>query len=154
MGTRSLTIILDGNQELVRFYRQYDGYPEGHGVDLAKLCDVKITNGIAMNKRGKPDKKSANGMGCLAAQIIAGLKDGPGNIYIEPFAEGKVSDWVEFVYVVRGSEGNPVTIECRKHSPETPSWPFNRNAPGGAETPVFSLVAAAVVKKYQAKATA
>lgn len=78
MGTRSLTAFVDDTgKEIVRLYRQFDGYPTGHGADLVKLCDVAIVNGIGANKR------VANGMGCLAAQVIAGLKDGPGGIYIE-----------------------------------------------------------------------
>jgi hypothetical protein len=36
MGTRSITYIYDNNGKLLcRMYRQYDGDPSGHGVDLA-----------------------------------------------------------------------------------------------------------------------
>ena len=31
-----------------------------------------------------PKSKSANGMGCLAAQLVAEFKDGPGQFYLEP----------------------------------------------------------------------
>lgn len=125
MGTRSLTIIMDGNQEVCRIYRQFDGYPEGHGIEIAKLCDVKLTNGISGDGMG-----TANGMGCLAAQIVMALKNdakseyrpsGVGNIYLEA-PGGEISDWVEYVYVVRGSEGNRPTIEC---TTQTGPWPFN-----------------------------
>lgn len=118
MGTRSVTIIVDKNQEVCRIYRQMDGYPSGHGADLAKLCDLKIVNGIGS------DPKIANGMGCLAAQIVAGLKDGPGGIYLEPTG-GEVSDWVEYVYTIRGKEGGPPTIDC---STQTGPFPFNVQA--------------------------
>jgi hypothetical protein len=97
MGTRSVTIIMDddGSKELCRIYRQFDGYPEGHGRDLAKLCDVTITNGIRMGK----EAGTANGMGCLAAQIVMGLKrdvgkesasnkSHVGTIYLEPTGGG------------------------------------------------------------------
>lgn len=125
MGTRSLTIIMNGNKELTRIYRQFDGYPSSHGLELAKLCNVKITNGISGNGVG-----TANGMGCLAAQIIMALKgdnkseyhpSGVGGIYIEAPNE-EISDWVEYVYIVRGKEGEIPTIEC---TTQTGPWPFN-----------------------------
>lgn len=117
MGTRSITIILDENQEVCRIYRQMDGYPSGHGLELAQLCDLKMVNGIYLGEK----RKVANGMGCLAAQIVAALKDGPGGIYLEP-AGGEISDWVEYIYVVRGKEGETPTIEC---TTQTGQWPFN-----------------------------
>lgn len=116
MGTRSLTIVMDGNQELCRIYRQYDGYPVGHGLDLARLCDVEIVNGITPGRTN-----IANGMGCLAAQIIHGLKEGPGGIYLEPTG-GELNDWCEYIYIVRGQEGSKPTIEC---TTQTGPFPFN-----------------------------
>ena len=37
MGTRSLTTFKEdhNNEEIVVLYRQFDGYPEGHGIDLS-----------------------------------------------------------------------------------------------------------------------
>jgi len=126
MGTRSVTVIMDGNHELVRIYRQMDGYPEGHGVDLAKLCDRMIVNGYQLDMTAEAH---ANGMGCLAAQIIAGLKTGGdgkrklGHIYIEPSGpEHEIGDWVEYIYIVRGNAGSKPTIECMT---KTGPWPFN-----------------------------
>lgn len=115
MGTRSVTIVHDENQEVCRIYRQMDGYPEGHGLDLAKLCDVTIVNGLG------GEDKVANGMGCLAAQIVAGLKEGPGGIYLEPTG-GDIGDWVEYVYVVHGKVGSKPTITV---STQTGPFPFN-----------------------------
>lgn len=96
MGTRSLThFINEQGQDIVTMYRQYDGYIEGHGLDLANfLAPFYMTNGISMGD----DRKTANGMGCLAAQVIAEFKDGVGNIYLEP---GNTSDaWEEYNYTV------------------------------------------------------
>lgn len=118
MGTRSTTIVLDGNQELCRIYRQMDGYPTGHGLDLAKLCNVQIVNGFGS---GMKAGTHANGMGCLAAQIIKGLKNDIGGIYLEPTG-GEVSDWCEYIYIVRGKEGEVPTIEC---TTQTGPFPFN-----------------------------
>jgi len=83
MGTRSLTKIIekcdDGSKETITtMYRQYDGYLDGHGVELAEwLLNFHIVNGISLNET----RLIANGMGCLAAQMFAYFKDGPGNIY-------------------------------------------------------------------------
>ena len=80
MGTRCLTFVYDGNVPVINIYRQFDGYPSGHGHELAQfLNSKKLVNGYT-------DKNSAeaNGMGCLAAQLIVQLKHGVGGIYIHP----------------------------------------------------------------------
>lgn len=127
MGTRSMTIFMDGNSELCRLYRQYDGYPDGHGLELAKACDRRITNGITALD-SKSAYTTANGMGELAALAIMTLKaaNERGNVYLE--ATGRdISDWAEYVYVVRGSEGNFPTIEC---STKTGPWPNVQTSDG------------------------
>jgi len=37
MGTRSLTYVYDNKEPLVCMYRQFDGYPSGHGKELAEF---------------------------------------------------------------------------------------------------------------------
>ena len=79
MGTRCLTYVYDGDEPFVCMYRQFDGYPSGHGADLADfLHDGKLVNGIPFGDKAK----IFNGMSCLAAQMVAHFKDGPGNIYL------------------------------------------------------------------------
>jgi len=80
MGTRSLTFVYDGDVPVINIYRQYDGYPSGHGHELAQFLDSKIL----VNGFGKQNSFEANGMGCLAAQLIVQLKHGVGGIYIYP----------------------------------------------------------------------
>jgi len=82
MGTRSLTVIKEADgKEIVVMYRQMDGYIDGHGHDLAEFCeDIVIVNGIGVNK----PRRIANGMACLAAQIVAHFKDGAGGFYLHP----------------------------------------------------------------------
>jgi hypothetical protein len=141
MGTRSVTIILDGNQELVRFYRQFDGYPSGHGVELAKAANKTICNGIGS---GMSEKTHANGMGCLAAQIITSLKSkhGIGGIYIEP-PGGEIGEWIEYVYTVRSAGvGRKPTIDC---STQTGPWPFNAQEEAKH---IFTLQPEQVIAKY------
>lgn len=80
MGTRSLTFVYDGDVPVINIYRQYDGYPSGHGHELAQFLDSKnLVKGF-----GKQNSFEANGMGCLAAQLIVQLKHGVGGIYIYP----------------------------------------------------------------------
>lgn len=80
MSTHSKTVILDDyGYPLIAFYRQSDGGFDGHGKELQEfLSGMTIVNGITdLNA-----KKQANGMDCLAAQIIAHFKKGIGEIYI------------------------------------------------------------------------
>ncbi len=78
MGTRALTFVYDGDKPILNLYRQYDGYPTGHGRELAEFLNgFKVVNGI-----GAETTRIANGMGCLAAQIVAHFKDSVGGFYI------------------------------------------------------------------------
>ena len=83
MGTRSLTYVYDGEEKeeniLVCLYRQFDGYPTGHGKDLLNYFGkTKIINGF--NEHKAPEY--ANGMACFAAQLVAHFKEGIGQIYL------------------------------------------------------------------------
>ena len=84
MGTRSLTFVYDDNNrtQIINMYRQYDGYPEGHGQELADFLGEfqAITNGIRVGET----RKTANGMGCLAAQLVANFKTEVGGCYLYP----------------------------------------------------------------------
>ena len=112
MGTRSLTRVIDRQEGLsfakghltknvgksyINMYRQFDGYIEGMGVDLAEfLLPFTVVNGMKLNE----DRKIANGAGCLAAQIVAHFKTDAGGIYLHP-TEGKPGDcWEEFIYTI------------------------------------------------------
>ena len=89
MGTRSLTTFIElytdekGKQKknkVVTMYRQYDGYPDGHGSELAEfLSKGKMVNGIGVGD----DSLQFNGIGCLAAQVVAEFKNGAGGIYLQ-----------------------------------------------------------------------
>ena len=99
MGTRSLTYVYgDVAQEnprpLINLYRQYDGYPEGHGSELSGFLNgYSIVNGLG----AETPQKVANGMGCLAAQLIAHFKSGAGQFYIETPMVG-IDCWQEYEY--------------------------------------------------------
>ena len=110
MGTRSLTKFVDeySGKHLVNMYRQFDGYPEGLGFELAEfLTGMTVVNGITV---GQPERK-ANGMGCLAAQAIAHFKDGVGNVYLLPLEAHDVGE--EYVYIVScPDKTGPLNMRC------------------------------------------
>ena len=88
---------------IVDIYHHWDGYPEGLGVTLASyLDDMKIVNGL-----GRDDIQVANGLGCLAAQLVAELKDGPGNVYIEDRGS---HGWIDYHYYVWGDYNKDIWI--------------------------------------------
>ena len=122
MGTRSLTRVIprqkglsyaDGHlhpeKSVVNIYRQYDGYPEGHGQDLAEfLSEFTIVNGFSP---GSQDKKVANGTGCLAAQLVEYLKEGQvGGVYLEQCNGEPGDNWEEYIYTLYPKEGEPTFI--------------------------------------------
>jgi hypothetical protein len=94
MGTRCLTFVYDGGTPVINMYRQFDGYPSGHGAELAEfLSGFEIVNGY-----GEVRPKLANGMGCLAAQLIAHFKQSVGGFYIHPVTD--TDCWQEYEYHV------------------------------------------------------
>ncbi len=94
MGTRSLTFVYDGDKPLINMYRQFDGYPSGHGAELAEFLNgFDIVNGY-----GEVKPKLANGMGCLAAQMIANFKQSVGGFYIHAVTD--TDCWQDYEYHV------------------------------------------------------
>ena len=101
------------NKTIVDIYHHYDGYPEGLGVKLASyLDDYHIVNGA-----GREGDTLFSGIGCMAASIIAQLKDGPGNVYIED--KDSPHGWLDYNYYVWGDYYRAIWIsifdgdECR-----------------------------------------
>lgn len=80
MGTRSLTVFTDyDGTEIAVMYRQFDGHPDGHGVDLKNWAEGRVlVNGLS------GDNNVWNGMDCLAADCVASFKCHPGGIYLRP----------------------------------------------------------------------
>jgi len=47
MSTRSITRVFEGDEEIACLYRHHDGYPSGHGKDLAEfVASKRIVNGL------------------------------------------------------------------------------------------------------------
>ena len=123
MGTRSLTHFIErykepskdkrrkpivNDTEIVVMYRQYDGYPSGHGIELAEfLSKGRLVNGISAAEK----EIVFNGMGCLAAQVIANFKQGAGGIYLHK--AGTTDAWQDYDYYVIGDEETKeLTLKC------------------------------------------
>ena len=102
MGTRSLTVFGKGVDEIVVMYRQMDGYPTGHGQELAEFLDgFTVVNGYSF----ADNRKIANGLNCLAAQVIAHFKNGVGGFYLYP---ANTRDcWEEYIYIVSEKNSAP-----------------------------------------------
>lgn len=114
MGTRSLTYVYHESETMdskpmVCMYRQYDGYPSGHGKELADfLTPITLVNGIGFDEK----RVVANGMGCLAAQMVARFKNGAGGIYITSPALNQDA-WQDYEYHVFADKvmvKNPSTV--------------------------------------------
>lgn len=112
MGTRSLTVFLSewDQKEIVVMYSQYDGYPTGHGKELQEfLNEFVVVNGLTNND----PPKTANGMGCLAAQVIAHFKKEMESIYLYPAGTRDVGEeWVYTVYKLDKGVGLRVQSGC------------------------------------------
>ena len=119
MGTRSLTRVFQtyrnenkNKQEkfqLVNMYRQYDGYPSGHGLELAEFLNSgKVVNGI-----GSMDDKRIlfNGADCLAAQMIAYFKKEAGGFYIKSINAKNCGQEYEY-HILVDSDTMEITLKC------------------------------------------
>jgi hypothetical protein len=115
MGTRSLTIVYEDENPIINMYRQFDGYVEGHGLELAEFLGEfeAITNGIRVGET----RKTANGMGCLAAQLIAHFKKDVGGFYLYPTSATDCGQEYEYhVYY------NSVVVKAPEEVIFTGSW--------------------------------
>ena len=119
MGTRSTYRIIEEwsegkkvkktkQQELCLIYLQYDGYPTGHPLETAEwLSTGTVVNGLGMNE----ERLVFNGAGCLAAQLIAKMKDGPGGTYIHSL-KSRGESWEDYLYDIIIKEDGSIEYVC------------------------------------------
>ena len=107
MGTRSTTTIWENDKKLLSFYRQYDGYPTGHGQALADfLKEFDIMNGIRYpDQRYDTTRPRANGAQCLAAQVLVHFKTNIENYDYDPSGDYSLrkireGDYCGGIYVI------------------------------------------------------
>ena len=108
MGTRSLTVFNNewDDSEICVLYRQSDGYPEGHGIDLLNfLKNMNIVNGISIGE----SRRISNGMDCLAAQVVAHFKTGPGGFYLHSAGTRDIGE--EFIYTLYYTEELRIKVQ-------------------------------------------
>lgn len=103
MGTRSLTILNDErSHEIAVMYRQYDGYPEGHGAELVDFLKTML----------QPREKREDGFNdshCLAARLLAHFKTEWGNIYLFPAGTRDCGE--EYIYIVTPRGGRCIDLQ-------------------------------------------
>jgi hypothetical protein len=122
MGTRSVTRVHDGDKKspvLVAIYQQYDGYFEGVGENIQSfLKGMVVVNGISNDT----PEKAANGMGCLAAQLVKFLKAGIGGTYIVPIDQTE-----EFNYDIYLLKNGKLALEGECEYDKSKKKKFNLN---------------------------
>ena len=99
MSTRALVKFVNKKgKNVATIYKHFDGYPEGFGLDLANfLSDMVIVEGIDLVHKGHV----ANGMECLAAQVVAFFKQGVGDVYLYPSDTLESDTDVNYVYIIK-----------------------------------------------------
>lgn len=139
MGTRSLTYVHEGGLKstpLVCMYRQMDGYPENHGKELQEfLKKFTIVNGIGV---ASYSGKTANGMECLAAQLVAHFKTEIGSFYLYPTDTGNTEEYNYHVYL---NENNKLALKYFTFN-DTKAFPL----PLGETEPKYTRIAEFVYK--------
>ena len=119
MSTRSLTVFMDDDhKEIAVMYKHSDGYPEDYGKDLAEFIkDIEITNGISY----LDTQRTANGMECLAAQIVSHFKkNNPSGIYLYAAKTRNMDE--EYIYIIKKGSGKYPKMEVLSdlHNPKKP----------------------------------
>lgn len=121
-----LRVYDNDNRVLLNLYCKWDGYIETVGRFLAhRLQTMEVVDGISNDLLNRmycgdeivPLRYYANGMGCLAGQLVADMKHGLGGIYIEHLDFNLDND-VCYIYEVRPSDvrgtcGTLPHITCR-----------------------------------------
>lgn len=93
--TKALTTVLNQDgKEILTMFGHNDGHPSAYGLKL-----VNFLNGFIITKFTFSDQeKAANGMECLAAQIVAYFKKGIGEFYLYSSEKRNLDE--EFIYTV------------------------------------------------------
>lgn len=119
MGTRALVHVKAARKTLVTVYRQLDGYPTGLGAKLAEFltgadgAPRRIVNGYSDVDR---EARAFNGAGCLAAQMVAALKQGIGDVYIEPPNASDVGEEYTYTLTVNAAGKLAVGVVAAHHA--------------------------------------
>lgn len=113
MGTRSLTFIKEkeSKKQSINIYKQFDGYPEGWGVQLSEyLKDIKMVNGFSLDQ--EHNTKIANGVGCLIGKFLSEFKTKTGGIYVYPVSDKDLGQ--EYEYHISVDDNDKIEIEIKQ----------------------------------------
>ena len=110
MGTRSLTFVHDGDnaKPFVCMYRQMDGYPSGHGLELQKFFET--------DQHGQRHRPQGRRVGDRQRCRLSGGADGrslqrrPGGIYL--YASTSKDCWQDYEYHVYADENIGIKVKC------------------------------------------
>jgi len=127
MGTRSLTFIREkqDKENSINIYKQYDGYPDGYGLELAEFLNrYTIVNGYSSND----ERVIANGVACLIAQFIAEFKKEVGGLYVYPIKDRDCGQEYEY-HISVDDENNNVEIKVIKSGWQTKDKTIFKGSP-------------------------
>ena len=125
MGTRCETIVRQKTytsadeykvEELFRFYRHWDGYPDGHGLEIAKAClDAERAY------MPKPDEYSYRN--CLTnrnwcQRLLVYLFNNETDMEVEPLGGYEHGD-IDYLYVIEGEYADYGGKHAIDHLPVT-----------------------------------
>mgnify|MGYP000852469892 FL=1 len=119
MGTRSVTYIYEmpslGGKVICAFFRHWDGYPSGHGVDLVNwLEDKSLVNGYTL---GTP-MTAYNRAGTMAVKLMNHIQDISGCEVI-PTDTKEWTHGEEYIYYVTYAEAaSKFVVYCRSRDNE------------------------------------
>jgi hypothetical protein len=106
MGTTARVIFQSEGQTIFNMRTQYDGYPDGVGMDLARImAGGELVGGLGLDRTLG---KNFNGAACLAASVIALMKKEPGNIYLYPPTQDIGAN---YTYYINVDDNNNISIE-------------------------------------------
>ena len=109
---RSFSKLLEPSAIHTQLYKHWDGYPRRLGVTLANyLNNYEIRNGVPNDYQGP----LANGIGCLAAQLVSYIKDGPGDVYLQLPSD---RDWEDYAYYIWIKENEEIMISIFNYDDE------------------------------------
>lgn len=101
--SHSITLVRDSGKEspiIASIYKHTYGVYRDHGNELKMFMkDIRLLNETVT---GESDRRIADGMGCLAAQLIKSLKKKPGEVYMIPTGMSQNEDFTYDVYTDKG----------------------------------------------------
>ena len=109
MGTRSITVFMSewsGDDTIIAaIFRHWDGYPEGHGKDLANyLKDGVLVNG----KGGELPDLVFNGMGRMAGYVAYCMWRDEHEPHFEIVTDNQIpASGQDYTYICRAKEHRP-----------------------------------------------